>query len=174
MKKSLSVAVATLVLALATTPAFAGHAGQFGLGVLNSSAPVGVFIGVNDQTTVHFGIGFEKNDVPEGSGAIETQFTIAGDLEYDIWSGENWGFGVFPGIAFGIASPEGDGDSGTAIDIALNLGGHADLISNFSAYFRHGLNISIVDTGAEGADSLTNFGTTGWNLGELGVAFWFN
>jgi hypothetical protein len=175
MKKSLSVAAATLLLALATTPAFAGHAGQMGLGLLSTSTPVGVFFGINDQTMVHFGLGFEKPDTDEAdNGELTSQFSIAGALEYDLWSGDNWGFGVFPGVAFSSASFEDVGtvsvDSASEIALALNLGGHVDLASNVSVYFVHGLDISIVDSGA--GDSATNIGTSGSDLGEFGVNFW--
>jgi hypothetical protein len=175
MKKSLSVAVATIVLALATTPAFAGHAGQFGLGLLDTDAPAGVFFGLTDQATVHFGLGFNKIDDRDGvdDGDPTSNFTILGALEYDIWSGENWGFGVFPTVAFASQGYEDAGtvsiDSDTAIDLGLLLGGHVDVASAFSIYFRHGLDIAIVDSGGE---SVTDLGLTGSDLGEFGVAFW--
>jgi hypothetical protein len=175
MKKSLSVAVAAIVLALATTPAFAGHAGQMGLGLLSTSAPLGVFLGINDMTTVHFGLGFNKPDTDDAdNGELTSEFTIQAALEYDVWSGDNWGFGVFPCVQFASASFEDFGttsvDGATAIDLGLFLGGHVDVVSNFSIYFKHGLDISIVDSGA--GDSSTNIGTSGQNLGEVGVALW--
>ncbi len=174
MKKSLSVALATIVLALATTPAFAGHGGQFGIGLLSTSAPAGVFFGLGDQATVHFGLGFEKPDTDDAdNGELTSTFTILGALEYDIWSGEDWGFGVFPCVSFASASFEDVGttsvDSATEIDLGLFLGGHVDVASAFAIYFKHGLDISIFDPGV--GDSETNIGLDGSNLGEFGVAF---
>jgi hypothetical protein len=173
MKKSLSVAAATLLLALATTPAFAGHSGM-GLGLLSTSAPVGVFFGLSDKTMVHFGLGFDKPDTDEAdNGELTSEFTILAALEYDIWSGEAWGFGVFPSVAFSSASFEDVGttssDGATAIELGVDLGGHVDLASNVAVYFRHGLSVANVDSGA--GDSSTNIGFHGGSLGEFGVAF---
>lgn len=175
MKKSLFVAAAALVFAASAVPAHAGHGGGMGMGLLHSDFPAGVFFGLNDQTTVHFGLGFDKFDTVDGSGDISSQFGILGALEYNIWTGDNWGFGLFPSISFATASFEDFGttsvDSATDINFGLNLGGHFDPVSNVAVYFNHGLNVNIFDPGV--GDSSTNIGLDGWDLGQFGVCFWF-
>jgi hypothetical protein len=172
MKKSLFVAVAALVFAASAVPA---HAGQTGLGLLSTSQPIGVFFKLNDQTTVHFGLGVDKPDTGSGNfGQRKLTFGLLGALEYDIWTGDNWGFGVLPCVAFETTSyeddPQGSVGSSSAINLGLNLGGHFNPVNNVSVYFKHGIDISI-DSPSVG-DSATNISTNGWNLGELGIAFW--
>ncbi len=175
MRKSLFVLAALL---LAATPALAGgHAGQNGLGLLYGDAPIGYFRGLNDDATLHIGLDLELPDGGDADddGDLKSVFTIAAALEYDLWSGDGWGFGLFPGFAFTTASFEDVGDvsidSATNIHLAANLGGHLDMNQHVTVFFKHGLNIDIADDGSE---SLTDIGTSGWNLGELGVCFWIN
>ena len=175
MKKSLFVAVAALVIAAAS--AVPAHAGQTGLGLLSTSYPVGVFLKMNDKTTVHFGLGFDKPDTGSGNfGQEKLTFGLLGALEYDIWSGDNWGFGAFPCVSFATTSYEDNGttsvDSSSMIDLGLYLGGHFNPVSNVSVFFKHGIDVAI-DSPSVG-DSATNIQTAGWNLGELGIAFWIN
>jgi hypothetical protein len=176
MRKSLFVLAALL---LAAMPAFAGgHAGQNGLGLLYSDAPIGYFRGLSDDATLHIGLDINSPDGgdDDDDGDPTLGFTIAGALEYDIWGGEGWGFGLFPGIAFSSQSFEDVGgvsrDSETNFHIAANLGGHVDLHEHVSLFFKHGLNIDISDSGAPNADSTTDISTAGWTLGQLGLCFW--
>lgn len=174
MKKSLFVAAAVLAIAASAVPA---HAGSVGLGLLSTDFPAGVFFNLNDKTTVHFGLGFDKPDTDSAdNGELTSQFGILGALEYDIWGGDNWGFGAFPSVSFESASFEDVGtvsvDSATGFNLGLNLGGHFNPVSNVAVYFAHGLNVSIVDSGV--GDSATNIGFEGVNLGELGIAFFIN
>ena len=180
MKKSLSVAAATLLLALATTPAFASHGGQWGLGTLYSDFPLGVFFGLNDKTTVTFGLNFRQEDTQPAPFDQESgRFGIVGALEYDFWSGDRWGFGAFPAVGFTSISQEDvvvggtnqSVDSATDIQIALALGGHFDIVDAVSIYVTHGL---VIDSYSPPVgDSTTTFGTFGNQVGELGVNFWF-
>jgi hypothetical protein len=182
MRKSFLIGAAALVaIVLSTNAAFAGHAGELGLGVLYRSAPIGIFYGVSDEANLHLGLGFDSFDVEDGGPVLEkTRFAVAGALEYDIWSGESWGFGVFPGLLFESTSftdPPAGGtarDSMTEFHIAVSLGGHFDMGDHVTMYFKHGLAVEIVDTGFEGADSTTDFISDGWNVGELGINFWVN
>lgn len=177
MKKSLSVAAATLLLALATSPAMAGHAGQWGLGTLYSDFPAAVFIGVNDATTVTFGLDVQKPDTDSADNGEQTfGFGLLGALEYNLWYGDNWGFGVFPAVGFSTQSFEDVGtppvsvDSGSQVILGLNLGGHFDVVSAVSIYFTHGLAVNMISPPG-GGDSSTNIGTFGTTVGELGIAF---
>ena len=174
MKKSLSVAAVTLLLALATTPAMAG---QWGLGTLYSGFPLGVFIKMNPKTTVTFGLDFQKPDTDSADNGEQTSdFGLIGALEYDIWGAENWGYGVFPAVGFATQSyedtPAGSIDSGSQVTIGLNMGGHFDPIDHVSLYFTHGVAITM-DSPPGGGDSTTDIGTFGSLVGNLGVAFFF-
>ena len=182
MKKSLFVAVAALVFAVAAAPAQAGNAGQFGLGLLHSSTPVGIFYGLSDASTLHIGLGFDKPDTGDGdNGQEKMTFAIGADLEYNIWSGDSWGFGLFPGLMYSTTSYEDLGDVGlnssSDFDINVMLGGHYNPVDSVALYFMHGVMINIHNPSepedGEDADNATNFGTTGWNLGQFGAAFYF-
>jgi len=180
MKKSLSVAAAMLLLALATTPAMAAHGGQWGLGLLTSEYPIGAFFGLSDVGTLHVGLDIEKPDSQAGTGQPKMTVGIAGAFEYDIWHGDNWGFGVFPGFAFSTTSYEDQTvgpntvsiDSSHILTVALDLGGHFDPVSNVAIYFTHGLQIATV-TPPGGGDSSTEIATRGVNVGEMGIAYFF-
>ncbi|MFN8177357.1 MAG: hypothetical protein U0167_05485 [bacterium] len=177
MKKSLSVAAALLLLALATTPAMAAHGGQMGLGLLTSEFPVGAFFGLNDKATFHVGIDVEKPKSESNTGQPKMTVGVVGALEYDMWHGDNWGFGVFPSIAFKTTSYEDTPlgasiDSGHELLVGLDLGGHFDPVSNVAIYFTHGVEIASV-TPPGGGDSATNIATTGINVGQMGIAYFF-
>jgi hypothetical protein len=180
MKKTLFVVAATMLLVGATTPAMAAHPGQFGLGVLNSDFPIGLFIGMNDKTTVAFGLDVQKPDTDSAdNGEQSFGFGLGGALEYNLWGGSNWGFGVFPQVGFATQSYEDitvgnttqSVDSSSQIMILLALGGHYDPVDSVSLYFAHGLGISN-NSPPGGGDSSTNIGTFGDVLGSLGVAFY--
>jgi hypothetical protein len=184
MKKSLSVAAAVLLLALATTPAMAAHGGQMGLGLLTSEFPLGVFFGLNDKATLHVGLDVEKPDSQSGTGDPKMTVGILGAFEYDLWSGDNWGFGVFPALAFTTTSYEDQGvvnptsiDSSHTLTVALNLGGHFDPVSNVAIYFAHGVQIASTTpahiAGTPDVSSTTDIATRGVNVGEFGVAYFF-
>lgn len=176
MKKSLFVAVAAVLVAVAAAPAQAGHEGQNGLGTLNASeAQICYFRGLDERMNICIGAGFASWDEnsPFNSFDQESQFALLAALEYDLWYGDNWGFGLFPSLTFQSFSPEGEGDSATDFLIGLYLGGHADLVDNFAVFFRHGLTIEMFDSGIEGSDSSTDIYTNAFNLGDLGVAFFF-
>ena len=182
MKKSLFVAVAALVFAVAAAPAQAGNAGQFGLGVLHSSTPVGIFHGLSDVSTLHVGLGFVKPDTDdEDNGEWKSTFAIAADFEYNLWSGDSWGFGLFPGVAYSTNSYEDDGDVGlnseSDLDFNVKLGGLYNPVDSVALYFTHGLAINLYNPSepedGPDRDNETNFFTTGWKLGEFGAAFYF-
>jgi hypothetical protein len=169
MRKSLLLIGAGLMILCSTTGAQAQHAGQWGLGLLTTSAPVGVFYGINDKTNLHVGFGFKKNDLPEASTATETEFTIGGAVSFDIWQASGMGFGVLPSIFYTNMSPK-TGDSSSATLIGIYLQGHWDPNDWASLWFRHGFDIMI--SSPAGGDSTTDFGTSGVDLGSFGVTFW--
>ena len=167
MRKSFLL-IASLVLAMGATST-ANAQTEWGLGFLHSDVPVGVFVGVNDQTTIHAAIDFEKNDVPSGSSSIETEFAFAAAVIWDFWSGSDFGFGIAPGVSYRNFSPK-EGDSSSQTNIPILLAGHWDATDNISLWFSHGLNIQI-DSPPVG-DSTTDFGTTGYNLTNFGFTVW--
>ena len=171
MRKTLMLLGAVMLLATGlSTTAHAQHAGQWGLGLLDTSFPVGVFYGINDQTVLHAGLGFNKFDVAENSGDLETQFGILVALSWDFVQGSGWGFGIIPNFAFTSRSPEGSGDGDSFTHIGIDLGGHWDPVDAVSLWFRHGLSIDIYSPPQ--GDSSTDFGTSGIDLGSFGATFY--
>ncbi|MEZ5065570.1 MAG: hypothetical protein R3B81_12630 [bacterium] len=170
MRKSLLLlGVSLMTVSLASSANAAGHSGQWGLGLLDSSAPVGVFFGVNEDATLHLGLGFHKYDVPTGTVDLETEFNFLAALEYDIWTGNQMGFGVMPALGFSSMSPN-EGDGASNILIGLYLGGHWDPSDAVSFWFHHGLEIDLYSPPV--GDSTTEFGTSGVELGSFGATFW--
>jgi hypothetical protein len=174
MRKFLVTVAASLMLATGFAPKAEA---AIGIGFLYSSTPIGLFFRLNDQTAFHVGVGFDILDAEEGSGDQSSRFSIAGTVLYDIWTGDCWGFGLAPGLIFSTASFEDDEfgderDSATEIDVLLWLMGHWDPCDWLSFWFGHGVSIVISDSGIEGADSETNFGTDAANIGTVGFTVW--
>lgn len=142
---------------------------QVGLGYLHSDFPIGIFYDM-DGSYLAAGVGFAKNDVPEGSGFLETEFGIMGAWVMDSWSGDAWGFGPSVAAGFTSMSPEGGGDGASSTMISLGLKGHWEAASNVSFWFSHGLDIMI--TSPPVGDSTTDFSTSGWNIANLGFTVW--
>jgi hypothetical protein len=169
MRKSLLLFGAALMVFGAASTANAMHGQQWGLGLVSTDTPVGVFYGINDKTNIHVGLGFEKNDLPDMSTEIETTFGITGQVMFDIWQGNGMGFGVYPGINFTNYSPK-EGDSASQTIILIHLGGHWDPNDWVSLWFQHGF--QVVLTSPPAGDSTTDFRTAGLDLGSFGVTFW--
>ncbi len=167
MRKSFLL-VASLILAMGTVST-ANAQTEWGLGFLHYDVPIGVFVGVNDQTTIHAAIDYQKYDVASGSGDLESEFAFAAAVIWDFWAGSNWGFGVAPGVSYRNFSPE-SGDSASQTNIPILLAGHWDATDNISLWFSHGLNIQI--TSPPVGDSTTDWGTTGFNLTNFGFTVW--
>lgn len=160
--------VAGLILVTGMTSTASAQT-EWGLGFLNYQIPIGVFVGVNDQTTIHAAVDFQKYDVPSGSTADETEFAFAAAVIWDFWSGSNFGFGVAPGVTYRNISPK-TGDSRSQTNIPILLAGHWDATDNISLWFSHGVNIMI--TSPPQGDSTTDFGTVGTNLTNFGFTVW--
>jgi hypothetical protein len=166
-------------VAILTLTAASTASANWGLGYLYSDAPVGVFFGLNEQASIHVGAGFAKYDVTASSAldsSVETEFALAGALLYDIWSGDGWGFGVAPGVAFALASKVGsDAKSDKVVVIHAHLKGHWDPTEWLSFWFGHGLDVEIFspgDVGDSSFDSTTEFFTSGHNIADLGFTVW--
>ncbi|MBZ0267468.1 hypothetical protein K8I85_04885 [bacterium] len=142
---------------------------QLGLGYLHYDFPIGIFYDM-DGSTLGAGVGFAKNDVPDGSGFLETELGIMGFWAMDSWSGDSWGFGPSVAAGFTTMSPEGDGDSSSMTMIELGLRGHWDATSNVSFWFSHGVDVMISSPPV--GDSTTDFATSGWNIADLGFTVW--
>ncbi|GJM44250.1 MAG: hypothetical protein DHS20C21_10920 [Gemmatimonadota bacterium] len=140
-----------------------------GLGFLYTDAPVGVFFDLDGQY-IHVGVGFDKNDVPEGSGAVETEFTVAGAWMKDMWENGDSGFGPSVGVMFNSRSPEGDGDGDSMTHISVGLRGHWNPVSSFSFWVGHGLAIDLYSPPV--GDSTTDFSLTGANVTDMGFTWW--
>jgi hypothetical protein len=172
MRKLLLTLAAVLLVGTGFAPK--AEASNIGLGFLWASHPVGVFFKINDRTTAHVALSFGMFDAEDGSGDLSSSFGLAGAIIYDIWTGDCWGFGFLPGIAFTNDSFEdfADGterDSETEIHVYLWLMGHWDPCEWLSFWFGHGLTIDIHD---EGDESFTDFFTEGASLGSLGFTVW--
>ena len=167
MRKFFLLGATILFASSLGTPALAD--GELGLGFLYHTHPIGVFYNAGGNT-LHGGLAFEKNDVAEGSGALETEIGVAGAFLMNTWSGDSWGFGPAVGVAFTTQSPEGDGDSASQTHIGIGFYGHWDPTSMVSFWFGHGVSIDI-DSPPVG-DSTTDFGTYGGNIADFGFTVW--
>lgn len=168
MRKSFLL-IASLILATGAVST-ANAETEWGLGFLSYEVPIGVFVGVNEQATIHAAFDYDKID-KKNDPEYETEFAFLAALVWDFWHGENWGFGVSPGVMYRTLSPvTGDSDSFTAIPIRLT--GHWNPASNVSFWFSHGLDIVIASPGDPDVDSTTNFFTNGDNLGMFGFTIW--
>lgn len=171
MRKCLVTLAAALFLSVGLAPARA-EASNLGLGFLWASHPVGLFFKINDKTTAHVALRFAKFDVESGSGQQSSSIGFAGAILLDMWSGDCWGFGFAPGVAFTSDSFEDFGtievDGQTEIHIRLWLMGHWDPCDWLSFWFGHGITIDMHSNG----DSTTNFETEGVSLGNGGFTVW--
>lgn len=171
MRKCLLTLVAALFIGTGLAPSQA-QAGGLGLGFLWASHPVGLFFKLNDTTTAHVALRFAKFDAESGSGQQSGSIGLAAAILLDLWSGDCWGFGFAPGIAFTSDSYEDFGDvevdGTTDIHIALWLMGHWDPCEWLSFWFGHGITIEMHSNG----DSTTDFYTEGVNLGNAGFTVW--
>jgi hypothetical protein len=173
MRKSfLLVAAALLMLSGATANAM--PAGGFGFGFLHSEFPVGIFYGINEQTAFHVGLGFHKYDPVANSGDPDLALGFTGALVYDIWAGENWGFGIAPGVAYATTSYEdtaaGSIDNSSQLWILAYLQGHWDPADAVSFWFNHGIMVNTMSPPV--GDSTTEFMTEGNNLASFGFTVW--
>jgi hypothetical protein len=163
--------IAMLSLALVAAPI--ASAANWGPGFLYRSHPVGAFFGINDNATVHAALRFAKDDLAETApdATIETEFGLAGALLWDMVGGDNWGFGLAPGVRWTMLSPK-DGDSDMSLLFSAALMGHWDPADMVSFWFGHGVTIDYYSPGAAGSDSRTNFYTEGANIADVGFTVW--
>ena len=167
MRKSFLL-IASLILATGAVST-ANAQTEWGLGFLSYEIPVGVFVAVNDQTTIHAAIDYQSYDVPSGSTELKSEFAFAAAVIWDFWMGSDWGFGVAPGVTYRNFSPE-TGDSSSQTTVPILLAGHWDVIDNLTLWFNHGLVFTINSPSV--GDSTTDWGTTGTNLTMFGFTVW--
>jgi len=154
----------TAIVAMMSAPVLAAMpAGSFALGFVDRDAPIGGRYQITDKIAGDAGFGFYIPDT--GSKT----YTVHLGLPIELLAHARCSFDFRPAITIDITSPE-VGDSSTDFTLHGWLMANVMLTDNFGLNAGHGLNIYLVDSGN---DTVTNFGTSGKNLTEIGWFYWF-
>ena len=142
--------------------------GRFGLGFVNSAAPVGGIYWLNEKVGINAGIGFVSEDQGEESA---TDFSIDFGVPFVIYNtSDRVNFYIRPGLLF--QSLDAGEDTDTRMLLSGSLMFEVFVTDDFSVSAAHGLAVEIYSPGAEGADSMTDFNTFGRNWTNFGFFYY--
>lgn len=167
MKKVLFFAVALTMVA--TSAMAATPAGKVGIGFIHYETPLGVRIVMNEKVGLDLSFGFGT----ENDGDV-TNFNFMGAVPISLIKTEKANFNVMPGFSYmNMGAPSGSSaGSASVIDIFAALEVEFFLTESFAVNANHGFAISMYDSGIDGADSSTDFGSFGNNWTNIGFHFY--
>ena len=161
----------TAMVALMSTTAYAAMpVGSFGLGWVDSAAPIGFRYQIAEKIAGDFGVGFASMDKDQ------TRINVAFGLPIELLAGDRVALDFRPGFTLNRTSYDEDAwgpDKDATNDMCLHawLMVHVMLTDNFGVNGAHGLDVEITDGGA--ADNTTDIMSTSADITRLGWYYWF-
>lgn len=185
MKRLMFAAIATIALAVTSTPAARAQDAEhrnIGLGFHNVEAPVGLRWWFSGQkVALDLGLGYAS--VPEDGAYPDeslTSFAIDAGVPFVISSWSRVHVILRPGILYqssqftSTAPPEAfDTETATNMFISGEIEAEVFLADNFSVSASHGIAFNSFDSGIDGDDTDTSFGTIGNNFTNIGFHIYF-
>jgi len=175
MKK---VVFLTLVLTMVAGTALAADmTGRFGLGFVNSNAPVGGRYWLSEKIGIDLGFGLVLNEIEvPGGGATETltDWRVFGGLPIKIHSvgDERVNFNFLPAFMYSSVDNGSGSSSDSVIDLLFGLEFEVFVTGALSVSASHGVIINLESPGDSAEESTTDIDLTGRNLTEFGFHYY--